>query len=126
MLELLIVIIIGRIKAISTSKIKKIIAIRKNRIEKGMRDVLNGWNPHSKGDIFSWFEKKYEFFFLKIVLKIITIKEIKKINMVVKNKLKIIYIKFLFKPYDWKSWVLFILYKFIFLASSSVNRNKKK
>lgn len=30
--------IIGRIKAISTSKIKKIIAIKKNRKEKGKRE----------------------------------------------------------------------------------------
>ena len=47
------VIIIGRIKAISTSKIKKIIAIKKNRIEKGFREELKGLNPHSKGEIFS-------------------------------------------------------------------------
>lgn len=43
----------GNIKAISTSKIKKIIAIKKNRKEKGRRDELNGSNPHSNGDIFS-------------------------------------------------------------------------
>jgi hypothetical protein len=43
----------GKIKAISTSKIKKIIAIKKNRIEKGMREELNGLNPHSKGEDFS-------------------------------------------------------------------------
>lgn len=45
--------IIGNIKAISTSKIKKIIAIKKNRKEKGIRDEFKGSNPHSKGDIFS-------------------------------------------------------------------------
>jgi len=45
--------IIGKIKAISTSKIKKIIAIIKNRIEKGKRDESEGSNPHSKGDLFS-------------------------------------------------------------------------
>jgi hypothetical protein len=39
--------------AISTSKIKKIIAIKKNRRENGKRDELKGSNPHSKGDIFS-------------------------------------------------------------------------
>lgn len=43
----------GNINAISTSKIKKIIAIKKNRKEKGRRDELKGSNPHSKGDIFS-------------------------------------------------------------------------
>jgi hypothetical protein len=51
--EKLIVKIMGRIKAISTSKIKKIIAIKKNRIEKGIREELMGLNPHSKGDVFS-------------------------------------------------------------------------
>ena len=40
-------------RAISTSKIKKIIAIKKNRIEKGRRADLLGSNPHSKGDLFS-------------------------------------------------------------------------
>lgn len=45
--------IIGSIKAISTSKIKKIIAIKKNRIENGTREEFKGLNPHSKGDIFS-------------------------------------------------------------------------
>jgi hypothetical protein len=43
----------GKIKAISTSKIKKIIAIRKNRIENGIREELIGLNPHSKGLNFS-------------------------------------------------------------------------
>lgn len=53
MFDLLIVIIIGRIKAISTSKIKKIIAIKKNRMENGIRDEFKGLNPHSKGEVFS-------------------------------------------------------------------------
>ena len=44
---------IGRTRVISTSKIKKIIATRKNRKEKGKRAVLLGSNPHSKGDLFS-------------------------------------------------------------------------
>lgn len=47
------VLIIGNIKAISTSKIRKIIAIKKNRKENGNRDELKGSNPHSKGDDFS-------------------------------------------------------------------------
>lgn len=51
--ENLIIIIIGKIKAISTSKIKKIIAIIKNRKEKGNREDSDGSNPHSKGDLFS-------------------------------------------------------------------------
>lgn len=44
---------IGRIKAISTSKIKKIIVIKKNRIENGIREEFIGSNPHSKGEDFS-------------------------------------------------------------------------
>lgn len=101
--------IIGRIKAISTSKIKKIIAIKKNRIENGRREEFIGLNPHSNGDSFS----RSEFFFLpKIVDRNITIKAIMKIIIDIINKFKIIYIKN-FKPYDWKSNILFILYKFI-------------
>lgn len=44
---------IGSSKVISTSKIKKITAIRKNCREKGVRDVFFGSNPHSKGERFS-------------------------------------------------------------------------
>lgn len=43
----------GIIKVISTSKIKKIIAIKKNCIENGVREKNCGLNPHSKGEIFS-------------------------------------------------------------------------
>jgi hypothetical protein len=38
---------------ISTSKIRKITAIRKNRSENGIRAELNGENPHSKAEDFS-------------------------------------------------------------------------
>jgi hypothetical protein len=96
-------------RAISTSKIKKIIAIKKNRIEKGIREELIGLNPHSKGDNFS--RSKY-FFFDRMEDKDITIMEIIKKIFEIINKLKIIYIK-IFKLYDWKSYILFILYKFI-------------
>lgn len=44
---------IGRINAISTSKIRKIIVIKKNRREKGRRDEDFGSNPHSNGEDFS-------------------------------------------------------------------------
>ena len=44
---------IGRSSAISTSKIIKITAIRKNRDEKGIRAEFFGSNPHSNGDLFS-------------------------------------------------------------------------
>jgi hypothetical protein len=82
--------IIGKIRAISTSKIKKIIAIKKNRIEKGKRDEFMGLNPHSKGESFS---RSISFFFLKIEDNSITIKEIRKIIIAIVNKFKIIYIK---------------------------------
>lgn len=47
------------------SKIRKTIAIKKNRIEKGIRDVFFGSNPHSNGEAFSrsktvFFENKVE------------------------------------------------------------------
>lgn len=38
---------------ISISKIKNTIAIRKKRIENGIREVFLGSKPHSKGDTFS-------------------------------------------------------------------------
>ena len=43
----------GNKRTISTSKIKKMIAKRKNRKEKGRRADLIGSNPHSKGEFFS-------------------------------------------------------------------------
>lgn len=43
----------GKIKAISTSKIKKITVIRKKWREKGIRAEDLGSNPHSKGEHFS-------------------------------------------------------------------------
>jgi hypothetical protein len=47
----------GKSKTISTSKIRKITAKRKNRREKGKRAVPIGSNPHSNGDLFSRSEK---------------------------------------------------------------------
>jgi len=47
---------IGINKTISISNTIKIIAKRKNRIEKGIRALWLGSNPHSKGDDFSRFE----------------------------------------------------------------------
>ena len=54
---------IGNSKAISTSKIMKITAIRKNRDEKGSRAEFFGSNPHSNGDLFS---RSSLFFFFEI------------------------------------------------------------
>jgi hypothetical protein len=44
---------IGMRRTISISKTIKIIAKRKNRMENGIRAVLLGSNPHSKGEDFS-------------------------------------------------------------------------
>lgn len=45
---------IGSKTATSTSKIKKIRVVIKNRRENVLRAFLKGENPHSKGVIFSW------------------------------------------------------------------------
>lgn len=52
-LDLKILVIRGTIKIISTSKMIKIIAIKKNCIENGIRAELKKLNPHSNGTIFS-------------------------------------------------------------------------
>ena len=69
--DVLIIIIIGNKRAISTSKIKKIIAIKKNRNEKGNR----------------------EFFFDNKVANIITTIVIIKIINVIVDSINIIYTK---------------------------------
>ena len=43
----------GRIMAVSRSKIKNRIVIKKNRSEKEFRSLWFGSNPHSNGDLFS-------------------------------------------------------------------------
>ena len=57
--------IIGIIKMISISKIKKITAIRKKWIEKGVRGYDTGLNPHSNGVDFC---KSTIIFFLIVVI----------------------------------------------------------
>jgi hypothetical protein len=52
MSDVRVMIVIGNSRAISTSKIRKITAIRKNHNENGIRADLLGSNPHSKGDPF--------------------------------------------------------------------------
>jgi hypothetical protein len=61
-LDVVMVIGIGSNSAISTSKIMKITAIRKNRDENGSRAEFLGSNPHSKGDLFS----RSSLFFLRL------------------------------------------------------------
>jgi len=94
---------IGKINAISTSKIKKIIAIKKNRNEKGNREEDFGSNPHSKGEFFS---RSIIFFFEINEANIITITEIIKMIKLIIIIIKIIYIININKPYDWKSYIL--------------------
>lgn len=53
MLDILNVDATGKSKVISTSKIRKITAIRKNRKEKGRRADPLGSKPHSYGEFFS-------------------------------------------------------------------------
>jgi hypothetical protein len=55
--------VIGSNRAISTSKIKKITAIRKNRRQNGSRADLFGSNPHSNGDFFAVFS----IFFIQVM-----------------------------------------------------------
>ena len=88
----MIVKIIGRINAISTSKIRKIIVIKKNRIENGIRDEFIGSNPHSKGDLFS---RSVIVFFDKKEANIITIIVIITVINLIIIKSKIIYIIYL-------------------------------
>ena len=76
------IITIGNNKAISTSKIKKIIAIKKKCNENDIRAEDLGSNPHSKGEFFS---RSKKVFFDKIEPKNITTKEIKIIIKLIKN-----------------------------------------
>lgn len=81
-LDNFIVKIIGNNKAISISKIKKIMAIRKKLIENGIRLMVDGSNPHSKGVIFS----KFSFIFFEIKIEIF----ITKFEIMIINSLEII------------------------------------
>lgn len=98
------IITIGSSSAISTSKIKKITAIKKNRSEKGSRDDLLGSNPHSKGDDFS---RSIIDFFDRIDAKIITIVEIAIRMVAIRLMIIIIYPEWIFSPFDWKSTILY-------------------
>lgn len=90
--DVLMIIIIGKINAISTSKIKKIIVIKKNRIENGIREEFIGSNPHSNGEVFS---RSLMDFFDKIDAKYITTIAIIIMIIDIKYKVIIIYTKFL-------------------------------
>jgi hypothetical protein len=83
--------------AISTSKTKKIIAIIKNRREKGTREFEKGSNPHSKGEVFS---RSVFDFFLKIEAVMIMIIAKADANIVMAVKDRIIFS--VFRPSHWK------------------------
>ncbi|XP_049847680.1 uncharacterized protein LOC126302173 [Schistocerca gregaria] len=89
MSEVLKIITIGRISAISTSKIKKITAIRKNRIENGIRADLFGSNPHSNGDLFS---RSLINFFDSVVARIITIIGIINLMKTLVDRIRIVFL----------------------------------
>jgi hypothetical protein len=109
MLVTLIDTIRGSNKVISTSKIKKITAIKKNCNEKGIRADDLGSNPHSNGELFSRSIKV----FLEIMFAIIIIiNEIINISREIVIITIIIYTNF-FRSFDWKSKIIFILYKYL-------------
>jgi hypothetical protein len=82
------IIIMGNKRAISTSKIKKITAIKKKRKENGKREDLLGSNPHSNGELFS---RSIIVFFDKTVAKSITTTANKIIMVAIKEIIIIIY-----------------------------------
>lgn len=104
---------------ISTSKIKKIIAIKKNWIEKGIRAELLGSNPHSKGLLFS---RSIKLFFEIIEAANIMIVVIMMRIVAIYILIKIIYTNNI-RSFNWKLKIIFILYK---LSTSSVDWNIKE
>lgn len=108
-LVIFIVITSGNRRVISTSKIKKITAIRKNWREKGIRAVDLGSKPHSKGDLFS---RSINVFFEMIVASIIIIIVIVNVKITREIISNIIYTN-LVRSFDWKSNIILILYKYL-------------
>jgi len=93
----------GRRSVISTSKIRKITAIKKKRREKGSRAVPLGSNPHSNGEFFS--RSEIVFFESKEAIIITTI-EMTKIIRIATDKIIIIFSKILLSPVGWKPTIL--------------------
>lgn len=91
MLVIFIVIIRGNSRVISTSKIRKITAIRKNWRENGIRADDFGSNPHSNGDLFS---RSINVFFEMILASSIMIILIVKIITEITVTMNIIYTNF--------------------------------
>jgi hypothetical protein len=116
MFDVIMVIGIGSSSAISTSKIMKITAIRKNRDENGSRAEFFGSNPHSNGDLFS--RSSLIFFEIRVVNAIMA-DDSRMVTVAVVTIINIIYLVF-HKFLDWKSSILFLVldkYCFIFLIS---------
>lgn len=97
----------GSKRVISTSKTRKITAIRKNRREKGSRADPLGSNPHSKGEFFS---RSAIVFLAKTDDKIITTVAMIRTIITKRDANKIIFLGRT-KLVDWKSTVLYILEK---------------
>ena len=106
----------GRMIEISISKIKKIIVIKQKFSENGIRDLLNGSNPHSNGaDLL-----KLNFIFIliniiivnRIIIKIV-------IRVIIIIIVKIILFK-LIKLFNWKLNILFILIKFNYFINKKL------
>jgi len=97
----------GIINVISTSKIKKITAIKKNRMEKYKRLEVLISNPHSKGDGFSRSRKP---FFERRELRKIKITERPKAKEKSKDIINI-------KAMNFKigSFMYFLYYKYIYI-----------
>lgn len=102
MFDVIMVIGIGNSSAISTSKIMKITAIRKNRDENGSRAEFFGSNPHSNGDLFS--RSSLIFFEIKVVNTMMAADN-KMVTVAVVIVISIIYLVF-HKFLDWKSSIL--------------------
>jgi hypothetical protein len=96
---------IGSSSAISTSKIMKITAIRKNRDENGSRAEFFGSKPHSNGDLFS--RSSFIFFEIRVVKTMMAAD--KRIVTVAVVMIIIITYFVSHKFLDWKSSILFCI-----------------
>lgn len=98
----------GKISVISTSKIKKMIAIKKKCMENGSREDDLGSNPHSNGDLFS--RSIIDFFDVKFNTTI----RINEINMIRNEIIEIMIITYtVSRSFNWKLKIIFILYKYL-------------
>jgi hypothetical protein len=93
----------GKSSVISTSKIKKITAIKKNRKENGRRADPLGSNPHSNGEFFS--RSEIVFFESREAIAITKVEMIKMIETA-EVKIIIVFSKILLSPGGWKPTIL--------------------